>query len=73
MTDRVEYVDAEIQVRTIAMDFWASLDHKLQYKVDNISSDVEDEIYNCSLDIKALDEKMNRLYKKTLKNNQEEK
>ncbi|MBP3765862.1 MAG: GTP pyrophosphokinase family protein [Bacilli bacterium] len=73
LTDRVEYVDAEIQVRTIAMDFWASLDHKLQYKVDNISTDVEDEIYNCSLDIKALDEKMNRLYKKTLKNNQEEK
>ena len=69
LTDKIEYVDAEIQVRTIAMDFWASIDHKLQYKVDNISNDVKDEIYNCSLDIKALDEKMNKLYKKTLKNN----
>lgn len=67
LTDKVEYVDAEIQVRTIAMDFWASIDHKLQYKMDHTASDVEDEIYNCSLDIKALDETMNRLYLKTIK------
>lgn len=67
LTDKIEYVDAEIQIRTIAMDFWASIDHKLHYKADNTSVDVRDEIYNCSLDIKALDETMNRLYLKTLK------
>ncbi len=32
MTDKVEYVTIEIQIRTIAMDFWASLEHKLYYK-----------------------------------------
>ena len=32
LSDRTEYVVAEIQIRTIAMDFWASLDHQLKYK-----------------------------------------
>lgn len=62
LSDKVEYVDAEIQVRTIAMDFWASLDHKLRYKLDDIPDDMDEEIYNCSFDIKALDEKMNHLH-----------
>ena len=62
LSDKVEYVDAEIQVRTIAMDFWASLDHKLRYKLTDIPDDMNEEIYNCSLDIKALDEKMNYLH-----------
>ena len=67
LTDKVEYVDAEIQVRTLAMDFWASIDHKLHYKADNALCDVKEEIYKCSQDIKALDEAMNKLYEKTLK------
>ena len=32
MSDRVENVYAEVQIRTIAMDFWASLEHKIYYK-----------------------------------------
>ena len=32
MTEGIEKVWAEIQIRTIAMDFWASLEHKLNYK-----------------------------------------
>ena len=32
LSDRTEYVVAEIQIRTIAMDLWASLDHQLKYK-----------------------------------------
>lgn len=35
-----EYVLAEIQIRTMAMDLWASIDHKLRYKKD-IDSDYE--------------------------------
>lgn len=31
--DRVEYIEAEVQIRTVAMDCWASLDHKLRYKL----------------------------------------
>lgn len=34
LTDRVEKVPLEIQLRTIAMDFWASLEHKIYYKYD---------------------------------------
>lgn len=32
MSDREELVPVEIQIRTIAMDFWASLEHKIYYK-----------------------------------------
>jgi len=34
LSDRVEDVIVEIQLRTIAMDFWASLEHKIYYKYD---------------------------------------
>lgn len=32
LSDSVVWVPAEIQIRTLSMDFWASLEHKLQYK-----------------------------------------
>ena len=32
MSDRVQQVPIELQIRTIAMDFWASLEHKIFYK-----------------------------------------
>jgi putative GTP pyrophosphokinase len=64
LNDETVNVDAEIQVRTIAMDFWASLDHKIQYKFsDIIPNDIKEEMYNCSLSIKELDNKMNILDK----------
>lgn len=54
-----EYVYSEIQIRTIAMDFWASLDHKIRYKFDNsIPEEVQEEMYNSSLAITELDRKM---------------
>jgi len=34
LSDHVENVRVEVQIRTIAMDFWASLEHKLYYKQD---------------------------------------
>ena len=69
--DKTEYVDAEIQIRTIAMDFWASLDHKIRYKFpDEIPDDVSEEIYNCSLDIRKLDDKMEKLNKVVKKYNE---
>lgn len=62
LDEQITYIDAEIQVRTIAMDFWASLDHKIQYKFPSvIPSEVKKEMYNCSIDIKQLDDKMNEL------------
>lgn len=54
-------IDAEIQLRTMAMDFWASLDHKITYKFKEIPLEVRREMFNCSLDIRSLDEKMYQL------------
>ena len=57
--DKEELVEGEIQIRTMAMDFWASLDHRLQYKLpEEIPDVIANEIYNCSVDIKEVDEKM---------------
>ena len=48
----------------MAMDFWASLDHKLQYKFsDVIPEEVKKEMYECSLAIKRLDNKMLGMHK----------
>lgn len=60
--DNDQLVEAEIQIRTIAMDFWASLDHKMQYKFPTeIPDEIKEEMFNCSIDIKNLDHKMEKL------------
>ena len=49
----------EVQVRTIAMDFWASLDHQLKYKKEFIDSDaIGQELKACADVIAETDEKM---------------
>ena len=49
----------EIQIRTIAMDFWASLEHKLYYKYDNdVPSHISDELRECAYIINDLDSRM---------------
>lgn len=59
LDNKQELIEAEIQIRTIAMDFWASLDHKIRYKFPNeVPLEVREELYNCSLAIKGLDKKM---------------
>lgn len=59
----VEYIETEIQIRTVAMDFWASLDHKLRYKLpEDIPVYLQREMLECSEDIKILDTKMQHLY-----------
>lgn len=61
-SEKTEYKEAEVQIRTMAMDFWASLEHRIQYKfVDFIPEEVRTELYNCSLDIQNLDNKMLQL------------
>ena len=58
-TRDIIYTRVEVQIRTIAMDFWASLEHKIQYKFegdapDNISRDLR----SCARIVSMLDEKM---------------
>lgn len=58
-------VKVEIQIRTLAMDFWASLEHKLRYKPNGeINDKVSVELMRCAEDINMLDEKMINLFQK---------
>ena len=58
----VEYLSCEIQIRTIAMDFWASINHKISYKFkEMIPDEVKKEMYEYSVIIKMLDQKMLKL------------
>lgn len=58
-----EPVNVEIQIRTIAMDFWASLEHQLRYKGDTPVSDrLRQKLYECALESSALDVKMQEIY-----------
>ena len=57
-------VKTEVQLRTIAMDFWASLDHKLQYKKDiapEEAAEISQSLAECAETIAALDEKMEKI------------
>ena len=62
LNENVEYIPAEIQIRTVAMDFFASLDHKIRYKFPgDIPEEVKGEMVSCSYVIQALDKKMYEL------------
>lgn len=52
----------EIQLRTIAMDCWASLEHQLRYKKNREKvEEIEKELYECAKLSQELDERMDRL------------
>ena len=62
--DRVEDVKVEIQIRTVAMDFWASLEHKIQYKYEGQESAPEyisRDLRDCARIVAELDERMWKL------------
>lgn len=55
----------EIQLRTIAMDFWASLEHQLRYKKDTeFTEDMMKELYECAYVSADLDMRMDTLRKR---------
>jgi len=59
LTDRVEQVPVEIQIRTVAMDFWASLEHKIYYKFDSeVPHSITDQLKNSAELIDLLDKRM---------------
>lgn len=54
----------EVQLRTIAMEFWANLEHRLRYKKDlpeDILMATSDELYQCAEISALLDEHMQRI------------
>ena len=61
-SDEVRPVRCEIQIRTIAMDFWATLDHDMQYKKEVEDAEaIMQELKECADIIHNTDEKMMRL------------
>ena len=65
--DYTRDMNVEVQIRTIAMDFWASLDHKLKYK-HSLSNpeEISKELKECAESIAVNDERMqlikNKIY-----------
>ncbi|WP_059173193.1 GTP pyrophosphokinase family protein [Bacillus sp. FJAT-27445] len=64
MSDREDHVYVEIQIRTIAMDFWASLEHKIYYKYNKeIPQKIKDELKEAAISATQLDKKMEKIHK----------
>ncbi len=62
LTDTKEYMRVEVQFRTIAMDFWASLEHKMKYKKDIENAELISEDLKFSADlINQLDRRMQQI------------
>lgn len=58
-----QYMPVEVQIRTIAMDFWASLEHRIRYKVDfEVPEDLNRELYDAAQRIAEVDEDMQRIH-----------
>ena len=67
LSEKKEIVTVEVQIRTIAMDFWASLEHELKYKTDTeVSADLANQLHECAEAISRIDVHMQKIYK-TLK------
>jgi putative GTP pyrophosphokinase len=59
----VDLVNVEIQIRTIAMDFWASLEHELAYKLgEKKRAALSGELKACANEIAEIDKRMQNLY-----------
>jgi putative GTP pyrophosphokinase len=65
LTTEKKNMRVEVQFRTIAMDFWASLEHKLKYKTDVVNADtISGELQFCAELINQLDCKMQQIREK---------
>lgn len=59
LSDSVVETKVEIQIRTIAMDFWASLEHKIYYKFEGHAPEyISHELKECADLVSALDNRM---------------
>lgn len=57
------FIPVEVQIRTIAMDFWASLEHTLRYKgIAEIPEDISEALHIAAMEIQSLDERMQAIH-----------
>lgn len=62
LTGEKKHMRVEVQFRTIAMDFWASLEHKMKYKKDIENADgISEELKYCADLISQLDRRMEQI------------
>ena len=62
LSEQKELVNVEVQIRTIAMDFWASLEHELKYKTDTeVSAELAEQLRVCAETIAQTDLKMQQI------------
>jgi len=65
LSREVKYMNVEVQFRTIAMDFWASLEHKLKYKKDvDDAGEIVQQLKFCADSIEQLDYQMQEIRNK---------
>ena len=73
LSDRIEDTKVEIQIRTVAMDFWASLEHKIHYKFEgNAPEHIKEEWVECAQMVSELDARMLALNEEILHIEQQE-
>ena len=59
LSDSVVDTKVEVQIRTVAMDFWASLEHKMNYKFEkNAPEHIKRQLYECAQMVSVLDDMM---------------
>jgi putative GTP pyrophosphokinase len=63
LSDKKRLVKVEVQIRTIAMDFWASLEHQLRYKADvDVPDDIRQRLKNSAQSIYRTDLEMEEIF-----------
>ena len=73
LTNEKTPMKVEIQLRTIAMDFWASLEHKLQYKKTlppEAAEEIRHELFECAVLSYSLDQRMENIKNKITQNSE---
>ncbi len=59
LAHRTELIHAEVQIRTLAMDFWASLEHKIFYKYEReIPAHLKEDLKRAAVAVEELDQRM---------------
>lgn len=64
--DEKKWMQVEVQFRTIAMDFWASIEHKVKYKkeYDDAAAQITEELRQCAEGINEMDLRMQEISKR---------
>ena len=67
LSDRTVDTKVEIQIRTVAMDFWASLEHNIHYKFEgDVPENIKNELVECAKMVSDLDVRMLKLNEEIL-------